>query len=322
VLVVRLSPRQVQTIGGFICGGDEAFEYRRMVDIEEFFVFTGAEPGPFDSGSRWQTACGFIDACQATSEQGASELPRAVEQVLVALLDPREFASDERHVLAVEKVNEALRGIPVAVRPATDGTPQVVSTRRTREQSLLDEQIHTVFGDALKDSQLRAAREHYAKAKRYIYGAEPDYPNAAKEAVCSIESLAVVLTGAADLPKALRKAANAGHIPQPIAEMVVKLYAYRGDEPGVSHGQAEIPDVTPQEAELILNVAGAVGNFLKWHFAAQAAASGAVSGVSRSRRGRGALSREPCHRLRPRTRGVSVAASLAAHSLDASRRQP
>lgn len=35
----------MQTIGGFICGGDEAFEYRRMVDIEEFFVFTGALTG-------------------------------------------------------------------------------------------------------------------------------------------------------------------------------------------------------------------------------------------------------------------------------------
>jgi hypothetical protein len=55
---------------------DEAFEYQRMVDIEEVFVFTGAQPGPFEGGSRWQTACGFIDACQATSEQGASELPR------------------------------------------------------------------------------------------------------------------------------------------------------------------------------------------------------------------------------------------------------
>jgi hypothetical protein len=253
----------VQTIAGFICGGDETFEYRRMVDIEEFFVFTDAEPGPFDGGSRWQTACGFVDACQATSEQGASELPRAIEQVLVAVLDPREFSSEDRHALAVGKVNEVLRGITVAVRLAADGTPQVVSTRRTREQSLLDEQIHTVFGEMLKDSELRAAREHYAKAKRYIYGAEPDYPNAAKEAVCTIESLAVVLTRTSDLPKALKKAANAGHIPRPIAEMVTKLYAYRGDQPGVSHGQAEIPDVTRQEAELILNVVGAVGNFLK-----------------------------------------------------------
>ncbi len=264
--MLRLSPRQVQTIAGFICGGGDAdaFDYRRMVDILGFIEFTGAAFGTYALGSsRWNTACNFIDACQSTAEQGSSELPRAIEQVLVALLDPREFSSDEMRALAVEKVKDALRGIPVTIRLATDGIAQIVSTRRTREQSLLDEQIHTVFGDALKDSQLRAAREHYAKAKRYIYGADPDYPNAAKEAVCSIESLAVVLTGAPDLPKALKKATNTGHIPHPISEMTTKLYAYRGDEPGVGHGQAELPDVTRQEAELILNVAGAIGSYLK-----------------------------------------------------------
>ena len=260
----RLSPRHVQAFGGFICGGDgELFEYRRMVDIESFFNFAGADPGHFNGGSRWQSACNFVDACNATAEQGPSELPRAVEQVLIALLDLREFSSVEQRALAVDKVNEALRGIPVTVRIAADGTPQVVSTRRSREQSLLDEQIHTVFGDALKDSQLHAAREHYAKARRYIYGRDPDYENAAKEAVCSIESLATVLTGAPDLPKALKKAAGAGHIPHAIAEMVVKLYAYRGDEPGVGHGQPDLPDVSRQEAELILNVAGAIGSYLK-----------------------------------------------------------
>ena len=62
---------------------------------------------------------------------------------------------------------------------------------------------------------------------------------------------------------ALKKAAGAGRLPKPIAEMIIKLYAYRGDEPGVSHGQAELPDGSRQEAELILNVAGAVRSYLK-----------------------------------------------------------
>jgi hypothetical protein len=57
--------------------------------------------------------------------------------------------------------------------------------------------------------------------------------------------------------------ASAGHVPAPISELVIKLYADRGDEPGVGHGQATIPDVTRSEAELILNLAGAVGNYLK-----------------------------------------------------------
>lgn len=81
-----------------------------------------------------------------------------------------------------------------------------------------------------------------------------------------------MLSGAAGLPKPLRKAAKEDHFLQPISEMAIKLHAYRGDEPGIGHRQAEMPNVTRQEAELILNVAGAVGNYLKSALTGDAAA--------------------------------------------------
>ncbi len=78
----RLSPRQVQTLGGLICGGDETpFEYRRFVDIEAFVTFTGAQYGDVDTSglSRWNFACAVIEGAQAFDAEGASGLSREVE---------------------------------------------------------------------------------------------------------------------------------------------------------------------------------------------------------------------------------------------------
>jgi hypothetical protein len=61
--------------------------------------------------------------------------------------------------------------------------------------------------------------------------------NAAKEAVSSAESYLKTLTQENDFKRALRKAVQAG-IPQPLAALIEKLYAWRGDEPGIApeHG--------------------------------------------------------------------------------------
>ena len=48
-----------------------------------------------------------------------------------------------------------------------------------------------------------------------------------------------------------------------LGEMVKKLYAYRGDEPGVSHGAAEVPDVDSQDAQFVVNLAAVVGLYLR-----------------------------------------------------------
>jgi hypothetical protein len=120
-----------------------------------------------------------------------------------------------------------------------------------------------VFGKTLGDEALSAARAHYRKAKRYVEGAEPGYENACKESVCTIESIVLTLAGGNDLVKALRKLATQGHVPRPIAEMVIKLYAYRGDEPGISHAAQTPPKVDRLEAELLFNLAGAIGAFMR-----------------------------------------------------------
>jgi hypothetical protein len=73
----------------------------------------------------------------------------------------------------------------VAVETDVDGKVRIVSTASSKHQSLIDAELHTAFGGVLNESDLQTARVHYANAKRMVR--EGDYPNAAKEAMCSVE---------------------------------------------------------------------------------------------------------------------------------------
>ena len=97
-----------------------------------------------------------------------------------------------------------------------------------------------------------------------------------------MESLARTLTGERDLFKAVSRAVRSEHVPAPLGELIKKLYAYRGDEPGVAHGDEETPDVDQQDAQFVLNLAAAIGIYLRgglW-----AARSASAAGTSCARR--------------------------------------
>jgi hypothetical protein len=266
----RLSPKQVQAIAGFICGGSEPWPYRRMVDISSFVRFTGVEvPHEIEVGSRIASACAFVEEAADGKQPGHSGLGRDTEKVLVALLDRREFETDERHRSAVQSVRDTLAGLPLEVVADDTGQIEIRSTRRDRARRVLDEQIHTAFGDVLADEDLASARRHYGKAKALLEGREPDYENSCKESVCTIESPATALTGEKDLPTAIKKAARAELIPRPLDDMIIKIYAYRGNEPGVGHGQAAAPTVRRAEAELLFDLAAALGRYLRVSLSAE-----------------------------------------------------
>lgn len=257
----KLSPRQVDDLANRICGGEGAFEYRTANQLDQFFDFADIDVSEAGGGSRFYFTQDVVAGANRSSP-GPSGLPQAIEEVVKALLDPREFKDTARHVDAVDDVAELLRP---AGALAEFRDPDVVlrSTRRSRSQEVLEEQIHTVFGKTVDDEAFSAARTHYRKAKRYVEAPGVDYENACKEAICSIESIALTLTGGSDLVKELRRLAREDHIPKPIAEMVIKLYAYRGDEPGIAHAGPETPDVGKEEAQLLFNLAGSIGAYLR-----------------------------------------------------------
>lgn len=263
-VALRLSPKQVQAIGDFICGGADPWPYRRMVDIVSFVRFTGVKiTHDVEVGSRGYSACSFVEEAEDGEGVGLSGLRRDTERVLEALLDRREFERDEQHRAAVQEVRDVLAGLPIEI--VADETAQVElrSTRRDRARRVLDEQIHTAFGTVLTAEDLASARRHYGKAKGFLKRREPDYENSCKESVCTIESLATALTGERDLPTAIKRAAREGLIPRPLDDMIIKIYAYRGNEPGVGHGQAAAPAVRRAEAELLFDLAAALGRYLR-----------------------------------------------------------
>jgi hypothetical protein len=45
--------------------------------------------------------------------------------------------------------------------------------------------------------------------------------------------------------------------------VIEKLYAWRGNEPGVAHGSKELPTVTRADAQFALNMAAAVNLYLR-----------------------------------------------------------
>lgn len=278
---LRLSPKQVQAIAGFICGATDPWPYRRMVDISGFMQFTGVEVPHKIEGSRSTSAWAFVEAAEDGEQTGHSGLGRDTEKVLEALLDRREFDTDEQHRSAVRSVQDTLAGLPLEIVADDTGQIEIRSTRRDRARRILDEQIHTAFGDLLSDESLASARRHFSKARGFLEGREPDYENSCKESVCTIESLATALTEERDLPTAIKKAARAELIPRPLDDMIIKVYAYRGNEPGVGHGQAASPTVRRAEAELLFDLAAALGRYLRVALSADPPAARASSSDAR-----------------------------------------
>ena len=113
----------------------------------------------------------------------------------------------------------------------------------------------------LKAPHFKGADQHFEKAiKALNIRPKPDVENCVKDAVSAIESVGRII---ADDDKALlsdiiKDMTKKGAIPKPLDQVFQKVYAYRGNEPGVAHGAVDISKVTEDEAELILAMSAAM----------------------------------------------------------------
>jgi hypothetical protein len=113
----------------------------------------------------------------------------------------------------------------------------------------------------LKEPEFKGADEHFEKALKALNTRpKPDVENCVKDAVSAIESVGRIIVNddKAMLSDIIKGMAKDGTIPKPLDEVVQKIYAYRGDQPGVAHGLVGTSKVTVDEAEFVLAMSAAV----------------------------------------------------------------
>lgn len=109
----------------------------------------------------------------------------------------------------------------------------------------------------LGDSAFEGPEEQFDKAIGFLnQRPDADPLNCIKEAVGAVEGIARILTGehTDDLKKIIQKITANGMIPKPLNQTFEKVYAYRGNLPGVAHGQIEKANASIEEAEFTLGM--------------------------------------------------------------------
>jgi hypothetical protein len=113
----------------------------------------------------------------------------------------------------------------------------------------------------LKEPEFKGADKHFEKAMKALNARpNPDVENCVKDAVSAIESVGRIIVNDAKalLSDIIKEMAKNKTIPKPLDEAIQKIYAYRGDQPGVAHGLVGTSKVTIDEAEFVLAMSAVI----------------------------------------------------------------
>ncbi len=113
----------------------------------------------------------------------------------------------------------------------------------------------------LKEPEFKSADELFKKAiNAFNIRPNPDAENCIKDAVATVESVGKIIRKdkKARIDNIIKVAIQKGVIPQLLGDPIIKLYAYRGNEPAVAHGGIEPSKVTADEAEFVLAISAAI----------------------------------------------------------------
>lgn len=95
------------------------------------------------------------------------------------------------------------------------------------------------------------ARIHFDKARGFLTARSYDPPNAIKEIVTALESVAVTIYGGSTLGVAMKVLQKRRALPKPLVESIEKIWGYANAEAGVRHGSAVAATVALAEADLV-----------------------------------------------------------------------
>ncbi len=113
----------------------------------------------------------------------------------------------------------------------------------------------------LKEPEFKSADELFEKAiKALNERPNPDVENCIKDAVATVESVGKIIRKDknARIDNIIKEAIQKGVIPRLLGDPIIKLYAYRGNEPAIAHGGIEPSKVTEDEAEFVLAITAAI----------------------------------------------------------------
>ncbi len=113
----------------------------------------------------------------------------------------------------------------------------------------------------LKEPEFKSADELFEKSiKALNVRPKPDVENCIKDAVATVESVGKIIRNDKNvrIDNIIKDAIQKGVIPRLLGDPIIKLYAYRGNEPAVAHGGIEPSKVTVDEAEFVLAMSAAI----------------------------------------------------------------
>ena len=163
----------------------------------------------------------------------------------------------------------AIRGNGVFWNPSGEATTDVAVTYQPTGKLLNDFEGGRLPGQSaspifqvqekLLAPRYAAGREHFEKAAGYLTSATPDWPNAAKEAVTALESVAKIITGqpTGTLGDAIKTLRNNGDLPSPLDKTFEGIWGFATSTPGVRHGGTSPPEISESQANFIVNSAAA-----------------------------------------------------------------
>jgi hypothetical protein len=129
----------------------------------------------------------------------------------------------------------------------------LITPARPAEITEIIEQAKSLLSDPRflgPDEQFRKANQHMAKRP------EPDTENCVKDAVGALEGIARIVTNqhTRTLGQILNREPMKSMVPSLLLAAIEKVYAYRGDEPGVAHGQTGPSTIGIEEADWVLSM--------------------------------------------------------------------
>jgi hypothetical protein len=106
--------------------------------------------------------------------------------------------------------------------------------------------------------------EHWKKSADFVRGDQRDLPNAAKEAICAVEGLTRIVTGAHSdtLGVLIKKLKTSHNVNAAMAKTLEGLWGFTSNSPGVRHGGATPATIDEKEARYVIDSCEAALRFL------------------------------------------------------------